>query len=190
MALCSSNVIFTVFVFLVLFSGICIAQCNLRGWFGDGCQFQCHCGGNVECSQFGTCIDGCDPQWFGPACQYDVSEYTVGPDLSWLSDNDHTTCNNRDNVQSITVELDTPHPLTWVRVVASAPAYLDQFELRYQIEGSGTFIRCANPRSARVDDSTLDISCPTSDVVSHVTVSGFIVRGLCSLYISGGKEGS
>ncbi|GFO31697.1 multiple epidermal growth factor-like domains 10 [Plakobranchus ocellatus] len=67
-------------------------------------------------------------------------------------------------------------------------AYLDQFELRYQIAGSGTFIRCANIRSARIDDSTLDISCPTSDVVSHVTVSGFRVRGLCSLYISGGRN--
>ncbi|GFN78804.1 fibrinogen-related molecule [Plakobranchus ocellatus] len=95
------------------------AQCN-QGWFGDGCQFQCHCAGNGECSRSGTCSDGCDPQWFGPACQYDMSEYTVGPDLSWLSDNDPATCNNNDNVQSVTVALDTPHPLTWVRVVVSA----------------------------------------------------------------------
>ncbi|GFO15824.1 multiple epidermal growth factor-like domains 10 [Plakobranchus ocellatus] len=68
------------------------------------------------------------------------------------------------------------------------PAYLDHFELSYQIEGSDVSTPCADPRSARVDDTTLDISCPTSDVVSHVTVSGYIVRKLCSLYISGGRN--
>ena len=40
------------------------------GWFGDQCQYQCHCSG---CD---TCLDGscngreCHSDWFGPACQY------------------------------------------------------------------------------------------------------------------------
>ncbi|GFN90786.1 multiple epidermal growth factor-like domains 10, partial [Plakobranchus ocellatus] len=66
--------------------------------------------------------------------------------------------------------------------------YLDQFELSYQIKDTGEFTPCADPRSARVDDTTLDISCATSDVVTQVTLSGFIVRKLCSLYISGGRN--
>ncbi|GFO46880.1 fucolectin-related protein [Plakobranchus ocellatus] len=183
-------------IFLFIFNGKTnilgpAQQCNQRGWFGDKCQFQCHCAGNGECSQSGTCSDGCDPQWFGPACQYDVSEYNISggleSDLSWLTDDDDTTCNT-DDLESVTVALDTPHPLTWVRVVVSDTAFLDQFELSYQLTGSTVSALCTDPRSARVDSATVDISCPTKDVVTHVTLSGSIVRGMCSLYISGGRN--
>ncbi|GFN95394.1 multiple epidermal growth factor-like domains 10, partial [Plakobranchus ocellatus] len=68
------------------------------------------------------------------------------------------------------------------------PAYLDQFELSYQFNGTSESTPCAHPRTARVDERTVDISCPTYVVVSHVTVSGVIVTGLCSLYISGGRN--
>ncbi|GFO05128.1 fucolectin-related protein [Plakobranchus ocellatus] len=122
----------------------------------------------------------------------DVSEFNISGertefDLSWLTDNNDATCNTNGDLGYITASLDTPHPLTWVRVVVSDTAYLDQFELSYQLNGSSVSTPCAHPRSVRVDDRTLDISCPTY-VVSHVTVSGVIVRGLCSLYISGGRN--
>ncbi|GFO17994.1 fucolectin-related molecule [Plakobranchus ocellatus] len=148
--------------------------------------------GNTACDPSnGACSGICDPQWFGPACQYDVSEFTVtggsGSDLSWLTDNDDTTCNNG-NVQSITVRLNTPHPLTWVRVVVRDTIYLNEFQLSYQTDGSQVSTPCVNPRSARVDDLTLDISCPTSDVVSEVTLSAPDELELCSFYISGGRN--
>ncbi|GFO23024.1 multiple epidermal growth factor-like domains protein 10 [Plakobranchus ocellatus] len=162
------------------------------GKFGDRCQFQCHCAANTDCDQSnGACSDGCDPQWFGPACQYDVSEFSIsggsGSDMSWLTDNDDETCNNG-NVQPITVRLHTPHPLSWLRVVFRDTAYLDQFQLSYQIDGSLISIPCVNPRTARVGDLTLDIFCPTSDVISHVILSGSALLRLCSLYISGGRN--
>ncbi|GFO36844.1 fucolectin-related protein, partial [Plakobranchus ocellatus] len=175
------------------FLDICRAQqCNEGGRFGDGCKFQCHCAGNTACDPSnGDCSNGCDPKWFGPACQYDVSEFTVTDesesDLSWLTDNNDTTCNNG-NVQSITARLNTPHPLTWVRVVVKDTAYLNQFQLSYLSDDSQNSTHCVNPRSARVDDVTLDISCPTLVVVSHVTLSGANVLGLCSFYISGGRN--
>ncbi|GFN77247.1 fucolectin-related protein, partial [Plakobranchus ocellatus] len=108
-------------------------------------------------------------------------------DLSRLNDNNDKTCNDK-NVQSITVALDTPHALSWVRVIVRNSVDLDQFELSYRSNSSQAFTPCSNLRSARVDDRTLDISCPTSDVVSQVTLSGNVVRGLCSLYISGGRN--
>ena len=37
-------------------------------------------------------------------------------DLAWLSDNDPETCNKRD-IHTITVTLDSPQPLTWLRLV-------------------------------------------------------------------------
>ncbi|GFO49824.1 multiple epidermal growth factor-like domains 10 [Plakobranchus ocellatus] len=175
------------------FSSSCLAQqCTQVGSFGDRCQFQCHCAANTACDlSNGACSGGCDPQWFGPACQYDVSEVTVnggsGSDLPWLTDNDDTTCNNG-NVQSITVRLNTPHPLSWVRIVVRNAAYLKRFQLSYQADGSQASTPCVDPRSAKVNDVTLDISCPTSGVVSQVMLSGATVLELCSLYISRGRN--
>ncbi|GFO40158.1 receptor-type tyrosine-protein phosphatase kappa [Plakobranchus ocellatus] len=123
-------------------------QCNQRGWFGDECQFQCHCAGNGECSQSGTCSDGCDPEWFGPACQYDVSKYNISggsADLSWLTDANDTTCNDN-GLESVTVALDTPHPLTWVRVVVSdTECELGKFGIGCSENCSDT---CAGPDNA------------------------------------------
>ncbi|GFN96643.1 fucolectin-related protein [Plakobranchus ocellatus] len=192
MGACAIYVLGFVVLISACLSGICLAQqCNQEGWFGDKCQFQCHCAGNGECSQSGTCSDGCDPQWFGPACQYDVSEYNISggseSDLSWLTDDDDTTCNT-DDLESVTTVLDTPHTLTWVRVVVNSTALLDQCELSYQLKDSDASTPCNDSRSATVDNTTVDISCPTKDVVTHVTLSGSIVRGMCSLYISGGRN--
>ncbi|GFO50189.1 scavenger receptor class f member 2 [Plakobranchus ocellatus] len=62
----------TGFLLSACLSNICMAQiCTQAGWFGNNCEFQCHCANNTECDQItGACSNGCDPQWFGPACQY------------------------------------------------------------------------------------------------------------------------
>ncbi|GFO27357.1 multiple epidermal growth factor-like domains 10 [Plakobranchus ocellatus] len=184
---------FKIFIlFLLCAPRVYVAQsqsCD-QGWFGDECQFQCHCAVNTGCDPSnGICSAGCDPQWFGPACQYAVSELKVTSwsNLAWLKDNDDTTCNER-NVQPLTVELVTPHPLTWVRIVVRDTANLTGFQLSYHTSTPGTSVPCTNPRSARVNDKILDIFCPTPDVVSYVTLSGRGVSGLCSLYISGGRN--
>ena len=39
--------------------------------------------------------------------------------LDWLTDKDDKTCNNREDNRNIYAELDTPIPLTWVRVVVN-----------------------------------------------------------------------
>ncbi|GFN80191.1 receptor-type tyrosine-protein phosphatase kappa [Plakobranchus ocellatus] len=181
-------------VFLLCASRVYVAQAQTcdQGWFGDACQFQCHCADNTGCDPSnGTCSNGCDSRWFGPACQYDVSEFAVTSwsesNLVWLTNNDDTSCNDG-NVQSLTVKLATPHPLTWVRVVVGDTANLSEFQLSYHTSTPETSVPCTNPRSARVNDKTLDIFCPTPDVVSYVSLSGRGVSGLCSLYISGGRN--
>ncbi|KAK6991239.1 receptor-type tyrosine-protein phosphatase kappa, partial [Biomphalaria glabrata] len=41
------------------------------GWFGDYCQYKCHCINN-QCDTNGTCTNGssCEKGWFGYKCQY------------------------------------------------------------------------------------------------------------------------
>ncbi|KAK3756691.1 hypothetical protein RRG08_057955, partial [Elysia crispata] len=103
-------------------------HCTTDGWFGPDCQYQCHCAGSAPCDKHdGSCSSGCHRAWFGPACQYDVDTstlarmgFTVNGNFNprWLTDNKDTTC-NRGTLRSVTVTLDTPIPLTWLRVVVS-----------------------------------------------------------------------
>ncbi|GFO07307.1 multiple epidermal growth factor-like domains 10 [Plakobranchus ocellatus] len=173
-------------------TALCTAQQCDPGLFGNLCQFRCHCAENGECSvRDGACNNGCDAQWFGPACQYESAGYSTMPglesEMSWLTDNDDTTCNSG-NTQNVTVALDIPQPLTWIRVMVSNSAALDQFQLSYQIEGADNSYTHNGHVSAKVDNTTLDIYCPTSDSVSHLTLTGNVVAGLCSLRISGGRN--
>ena len=51
--------------------------------------------------------------------------------FDWLTDGDNKTCNNKRNPGPFFVELDTPIPLTWVRVVVNKG-------------GNGALIGCLN----------------------------------------------
>ncbi|GFO50196.1 multiple epidermal growth factor-like domains 10 [Plakobranchus ocellatus] len=103
-----------------------------------------------------------------------------------LLDNDDRTCFDR-NLLSITVRLKTPQPLTWIRVVSNG-VYFPRFHLSYRGENSTSFTYCRNPRFAMVDDRTMDISCPTSNSIAELTLTGFIVYSMCSLYMNGGRN--
>ncbi|GFO39304.1 reverse transcriptase [Plakobranchus ocellatus] len=118
---------------------------------------------------------------------FNVSQFTTS-NGSWLTDNDDGTCNNDGNAEPITVTLVTPHPLTWVRVVVSDSTYVNDLQLSYRTSVSTPAEQCTEARSAKVNDNILDIFCPTSVIVNHVTLSGPAVRGLCTLYISGGRN--
>ncbi|KAK3739089.1 hypothetical protein RRG08_064534 [Elysia crispata] len=158
------------------------------GWFGPDCQYQCHCAGSAPCDKHdGSCSSGCHQDWFGPACQYARMSFTTSGGESWLTDNDDTTCNTG-NTQSVTVTLDTPIPLTWVRVVVRDAGDLNQIQLSYQLSGSSTSVTCPDFRTAKVDNITLDIECFTQHNVSGLSISGSGVTELCSLYISGGRN--
>ncbi|KAK3756421.1 hypothetical protein RRG08_029092 [Elysia crispata] len=109
----------------------------------------------------------------------------VGYSGAWLlTDSDDTTC----TTLPVTVTLDTPIPLTWIRVVVRDAGDLNQIQLSYQLSGTSTPLACPGLRKAKVDDLTLDIECSTTQKVSGVTLSGSGVTGLCSLYISGGRN--
>ena len=48
----------------------------------------------------------------------------------WLTDNKDRTC-NRENLRSVTVTLDTPIPLTWLRVVVSDAGNWTRLSLQF-----------------------------------------------------------
>ncbi|KAK3776347.1 hypothetical protein RRG08_000528 [Elysia crispata] len=101
---------------------------------------------------------------------------------SWLTDNRDTTC-NRENLRSVTVTLDTPILLTWLRVVVNDEVHLSAMKISYRIESSPS-TECPKSNTAEINRLTMDISCLTEYPVTSVTLSGQGVKFLCSLYIS------
>ncbi|KAK3778461.1 hypothetical protein RRG08_065094, partial [Elysia crispata] len=161
-----------------------------KGWFGPNCQYQCHCAGSVPCDKVdGSCSLGCHQDWFGPACQYARMGFTVTGNFSssWLTDNKDATCNTG-NTQPVTVTLDTPIPLTWLRVVVSDAVHLSTMKISYRNENSPTTQQCPESNTAKITETTEDISCPTEYPVTRVTLSGRGIKFLCSLYISAGRN--
>ncbi|GFR77664.1 fucolectin-related protein [Elysia marginata] len=156
------------------------------GWFGDNCQYQCHCAESTPCNQDGSCNAGCSENWFGPACQYDSVSYQAN-DVGWLLDKDDRTCNDG-STSTIHVTLDTAIPITWVRVVFNDADSIDKIRLFYTPQNSRSAEYCPDKRKAQVDDKTVDISCQTSVVAEELALDGDGVRHLCSLYISGGRN--
>ncbi|GFO40623.1 fucolectin-related protein [Plakobranchus ocellatus] len=181
----------TIAAILLLLTPI-TAQCYTNGRVrkNSGCQYKCHCEGDVACDRnTGACQGKCDPQWFGPACQYASLNFAPLQQLAWLTDKNDGTCNDGSRpVQSITIRLYMPQRLSWVRVVVNERDHLRQFQLTYRTESSRGFSSCPGGQSAKVNDLTLDISCPPVEVVSELKLSGSGVTALCSLYISDGRN--
>ncbi|KAK3785975.1 hypothetical protein RRG08_064111 [Elysia crispata] len=179
---------FTLTAFSLSFS-IDQTPCTSDGWFGANCEYQCHCAGSAPCDKHdGSCSSGCHQDWFGPACQYARMGFTVNGNFNsgWLTDNKDTTC-NRGTLRSVTVTLDTPIPLTWLRVVISDAVNLNMMFISYRNESS-PYTECPESNTAEINRVTIDISCPTEYPVTSVTLSGQGVNYLCSLYISAGRN--
>ncbi|KAK3740639.1 hypothetical protein RRG08_025458 [Elysia crispata] len=107
--------------------------------------------------------------------------------FSWLTDYNDKTCNHIDD-DVVTVTLDTPIPLTWIRVVLKTET-LDRIELRYKTMSSETHVQvCPYAHFAQVSFETFELHCQTPDLVSHLRLVGPAVKDLCSLYISQGRN--
>ncbi|KAK3773746.1 hypothetical protein RRG08_056565 [Elysia crispata] len=158
-------------------------SCTTNGWFGPDCQYQCHCARSAPCDKHdGSCSSGCHQDWFGPACQYARMGFTVNGHFNsrWLTDNKDTTC-NRDHLWSVTVTLDTPIPLIWLRVVVMDAAHLITVNISYWNESSNS-TECPESNTAEINRITADVSCPTGYPVTSVTplVGVFSSSVLCT----------
>lgn len=192
MDLCFRLLVWT-YITSALFIYTCIGSCDNFKFFGDSkCEYQCHCQDFRNCDRrTGICRDQCEEGWFGPACQYSLAKFTAAngqPAPTWVTDTDRQTCSDRDD-QSITVALENPQRLTWIRVVVRNSEDLDDLQLGYSpAQDPGTGVTCVDALKARVDDVTMDIACPAPVVINKVILSGRGVRNLCSLYISAGRN--
>ncbi|GFN73655.1 receptor-type tyrosine-protein phosphatase kappa [Plakobranchus ocellatus] len=188
----SKYFIFRLIVCFILFqrcsANICYTKNELNA--KSECKYHCHCQDDAACNRTtGRCPSKCAAGWFGPGCQYvslPFSPESNSSGLYWLTDETDDTC-NIGGIQSVSVNLKTPQILTWVRIVVDNDVNLGDIQLLYKKEDE-TQQRCLTNRVSRVDNTTVDIFCPTSDIVKGVILSGRGVKSLCSLYISGGRN--
>ncbi|KAK3742964.1 hypothetical protein RRG08_005397, partial [Elysia crispata] len=167
--------------------------CTTDGWFGPDCQYQCHCAGSAPCDKHdGSCSSGCHQDWFGPACQYASMAFKSYDrylnDLTWLTDRNDTTCNER-KLWTVYISPVTSIPISWVRVVLQDKAKTNEIHFGYELNGSRKAMTCdTKERTAMVDKRTYDIICNIQNAVTTFYLYGEGVKSLCSLYISAGRN--
>ncbi|XP_064625976.1 plasminogen-like [Lineus longissimus] len=61
------QVFYLIIVWNAIFSNI-VAGCPTKH-FGYNCEYRCHCDGDEDCSQDGSCPNGCASGWDGEYCQ-------------------------------------------------------------------------------------------------------------------------
>ncbi|CAL1532181.1 unnamed protein product, partial [Lymnaea stagnalis] len=161
------------------------------GWFGNSCQYQCHCSSNY-CDDSGECTDGskCDSEWFGPACQYqDLFSFAVTStvptiDQHTLKDRDDNTCLNG-NMENITINLNSSYTITWIRVTVKNTGFKRNITMMLN-DAQGSTYTCN--KAYLIDDTTMDLVCDAQILTTQLTLTGQDVGYLCSLSISGGRN--
>ncbi|BFZ11376.1 hypothetical protein BsWGS_14415 [Bradybaena similaris] len=166
-----------------------------QGLFGRGCRYKCHC--QSACDDNGECLDkaGCQPGWFGPACQYvdmandsAVVQKANGGKITRLTDGDDQTCfPTTSTTKSVNLTWTEPFLFTWMRIHGWDQDLIQNISVRFGSAGSD-MLDCRNPRNATVNCSTLDLYCDLERPITSINLAGGAVKTLCSVYVSGGRN--
>nr|KAI8754324.1 receptor-type tyrosine-protein phosphatase epsilon-like isoform X2 [Biomphalaria glabrata] len=186
---------FIIFSLFFLYFNLQTKACNV-GWFGDSCQYKCHCRDNAQCDATGACngSEECERGWFGYKCQYRdlaidgvVSNISTPQTVNILTDGNDTSCLTDRNV--VAVQWTTSVYFTWLRIVVRHPSVLTKVNVSfiYNLNQSIPSF-CNQPRFFVVNNLTADFRCDLSQTTWKVILEGQGVWSLCSVYINGGRN--
>ncbi|GFN81475.1 fibrinogen-related molecule [Plakobranchus ocellatus] len=160
-------------------------SCSETGWFGNKCQFMCHCKYKEECERpTGTCTGPCERGWFGPACQYVSAEFTPltrrnRVDLKSWQDRNHNTCQRTSFRQDrVSIKLKETFAVTWLRIVGKNAEHISKI----QIESKASLAYSC--RTAKLDSKTMDFICADIGVTDTIFLSNLDGIKVCEIYIS------
>nr|KAI8754777.1 hypothetical protein BgiMline_013243 [Biomphalaria glabrata] len=185
---CIKVLIFAVFWELFLHS---LDACD-KGWFGERCQFKCHC--QSDCDKEGQCVGDtprCDSWWFGKTCQYQdlatVSGTTITTNARqnthWLTDRDAQTCNNDPALESVLIVWNTEYWFTWMRIGMKSLVQFKSVDVQFNQNTSSKVLNCTK-FILNTSSPTLEIHCSLDFLVRQITITS--AADLCDIYISGG----
>ncbi|KAK6991255.1 multiple epidermal growth factor-like domains protein 11, partial [Biomphalaria glabrata] len=159
------------------------------GWFGDKCQYQCHC--NTICKTSGDCTENkCSPGWFGYKCQYRDLMYLAKLDINRvITDKEDSTCITR-NLDNITISWNEANVFTWLRIVVNNETFLTDLQIQFQKDekSNAQILPCQNQRYYLVDSRTIDVWCDLEETFQVLRLTGKVILSLCTLNINGGRN--
>ncbi|GFO34060.1 multiple epidermal growth factor-like domains 6 [Plakobranchus ocellatus] len=183
--------------------------CARPGWFGEDCEFQCHCMPESQgCNNLtGECLDSrflsyqqgfCADGWIGLGCQFRRAEM-IGKDGNkslpeWMTDQDDSTCNSDASLQFVSIHLKELTYVDWIRLVVNQPVGFNDLHLSFLkatvIWSSATCTHLNATRAVRIEvsDKTYDYICWTSHPVNTIQIKGRGVSHLCGIYVSAGQH--
>ncbi|XP_059158862.1 uncharacterized protein LOC131942914 [Physella acuta] len=163
-----------------------LSECT-TGWFGDNCQYKCHCTDN-NCDDNGLCLTNstCTGGWFGPLCQY----YDLAPlgstITSNVTDGDDSTCVL---ILNFTISWSIRHGLTSVRLKYQNNDSVSNIRLAVkETNSTSSFTPCTSQTMSTVDDFTVDIYCNYNATVQAVDIDFGEIISVCTVNINGGRN--
>ncbi|GFN80258.1 multiple epidermal growth factor-like domains 10, partial [Plakobranchus ocellatus] len=162
-----------------------LKDCRIRGWFGNKCQYKCHCASQRYCdATTGACPNECETGWFGFACQYVSATFTTADSKNlWsLRDRDHNTCQRvYTGEDQILIKLKEIFPVTWLRIVGENAEHISKIQISINAQS----VSC---RKAKVNFKTVDFVCSDSGRTKEMILSNLGFTKVCEIYISKGKS--
>ncbi|XP_059162884.1 uncharacterized protein LOC131946226 [Physella acuta] len=151
-----------------------------QSWFGDKCQYMCHCLNQVTCDSDSGCLYGCQPGWFGPGCQYE--------DIRELATSGKEACTNPDNVTNYrTITWKIAYPVSWVRVRTVYRGSADGVRVRYKRQKNSKSWVNFPDKKVFVDSDTIDFfSLQAKMVISLQLVIDR--KTVCQIHVTGGRN--
>uniref|UniRef100_A0A2C9KYD7 EGF-like domain-containing protein n=1 Tax=Biomphalaria glabrata TaxID=6526 RepID=A0A2C9KYD7_BIOGL len=182
------------FLCLLFFMGntFVLTQGCDSGWFGDKCQYQCHC--VSKCNTSGDCTDNkCSPGWFGYKCQYrDLVHLSTRRINKTIANNKNKTCIELKHKDNITLQWDNLYVFTWLRIDFNneIPELITDLQilLRQETNISSSYVPCQNRLFYIVKPQTIDVKCDFNGTFKELVLKGKTIQSICTLNINGGKQ--
>ncbi|GFO03936.1 fibrinogen-related molecule [Plakobranchus ocellatus] len=167
-------------ILLLALPSISTGNCLERGWFGNNCQYMCHCKYQQQCDRTtGTCPGPCESGWFGPACQY-ASAVFIPPIRSSWHDNNPTTCQRTHSERNVFINFKESFAVTWLRIVGKNADHIARIQIQ-------SLARSAySCRTAKLDSKTVDFVCSDIGVTDRIILSNIAHTEVCEIYVSKG----
>uniref|UniRef100_A0A2C9LU04 Uncharacterized protein n=1 Tax=Biomphalaria glabrata TaxID=6526 RepID=A0A2C9LU04_BIOGL len=143
------------------------------GWFGNYCQYKCHCK-NSACDTNGDCVNvTCERGWFGYKCQYQDLSSLADTSRPSLVDGDDTTCNEDVYSSSVSLNLNTSFLFTWMRLVFKLKDPVLNVTVVFQEKETQ---QCHSQRILQVSENTLDIYCTMNMKIQQINITGHSIK--------------
>ncbi|CAL1538431.1 unnamed protein product [Lymnaea stagnalis] len=185
-------------VIVIISIDVCATKGCTKGWFGENCKYKCQCADD-KCDINGLCASDvkCKRGWFGPLCQYhnllNLTTVSVSPmGLKLLANTDK--CPKNKTSTTVEVDLKDQYFMQWIRLIGKEKvtdmAGFDPMNITFKRNPKDAVInRCLNPKTyVQRDKNLIDVVCDLKDTFSVVNITGDIVRNICTIQISGGRN--